>query len=92
MMEEEDEEDEEDDQIYARDNDHSVVGITMPDGRKVTKTVKEIVEKLNDLRKHGLLFQHASGALYLIIKGSRSYTTTDNINDFLGYVFFDKTE
>jgi hypothetical protein len=39
-----------------------------------------------------LLFQHASGALYLIIKGSRSYTTTDNINDFLGYVFFDKTE
>ncbi len=64
----------------------------MPDGRKVTKTVKEIVEKLNDLRKHGLLFQHASGALYLILKGSRSYTTTDNINDFLGYVFFDKTE
>ncbi|MGB8023420.1 MAG: hypothetical protein WCF06_03780 [Nitrososphaeraceae archaeon] len=88
MMEEE----EEDDQIYARDNDHSVVDITMPDGRKVTKTVKEIVEKLNDLRKHGLLFQHASGALYLILKGSRSYTTTDNINDFLGYVFFDKNE
>jgi hypothetical protein len=83
---------EEDDQIDARDNDHSVVDITMPDGRKVTKTVKEIVEKLNDLRKHGLLFQHASGALYLILKGSRSYTTTDNINDFLGYVFFDKTE
>jgi hypothetical protein len=83
---------EEDDQIDARDNEHSVVNITMPDGRKVTKTVKEIVEKLNDLRKHGLLFQHASGALYLILKGSRSYTTTDNINNFLGYVFFDKTE
>jgi hypothetical protein len=89
MMEEEEEEE---DQIDARDNDHSIVDITMPDGRKVTKTVKEIVEKLNDLRKHGLLFQHASGALYLILKGSRSYTTVDNINDFLGYVFFDKTE
>jgi hypothetical protein len=82
----------EEDQIDARDKDCSIVDITMPDGRKVTKTVKEIVEKLNDLRKHGLLFQHASGALYLILKGSRSYTTTDNINDFLGYVFFDKTE
>jgi hypothetical protein len=81
-----------DDQIDVIDNDHIVVDITMPDGRKATKTVKEIAERLNELRKQGLLFQHASGALYLILKGSRSYTTTDYINDFLGYVFFDNAE
>jgi len=90
-------EDEEDDQIDARDNDHSIIDITMPNGRKVTKTVNEIVKKLNDLRKQGLLFQHASGALYLILKGRTDhcntfYDTTNNINDFLGYVFFDETE
>ena len=66
----------EDDQIDARDNDHSLVDITMPDGRNVTKTVKEVVEKLNDLRKQGLLFQHASGALYLILKGRADHRGT----------------
>jgi hypothetical protein len=34
-----------DDQIDVIDNDHIVVDITMPDGRKATKTVKEIAKK-----------------------------------------------
>jgi hypothetical protein len=75
--------------ILDYNDDSVVIDLTTKDGRKIAKTVKEIVEKLNDLRKQGLLFQHASGALFLIVKGSRSYTYTHDINEFLSHIFCD---
>jgi len=77
------------DAMLDYNDDSVVIDLTTTDGRKIAKTVKEIVEKLNDLRKQGLLFQHASGALFLIVKGSQSYTYTHDFNEFLSHIFCD---
>jgi len=82
--------------IIEEINDENIsVNLSMPDGRKVTKTIREVAEKLNSLRRQGLLFQHGSGALFLIQKGredrdGKYYDVTINISEFLGYVFDDK--
>jgi hypothetical protein len=77
-------------------NDENIsVNLSMPDGKKVTKTIREVAEKLNSLRRQGLLFQHGSGALFLIKKGRADhdgtyYDVTNNISEFLGYIFDDE--
>ncbi|MBV9177155.1 MAG: hypothetical protein JO297_08960 [Nitrososphaeraceae archaeon] len=83
--------------IIEETNEENIsINLSMPDGRKLTKTVREVAEKLNSLRKQGLLFQHGSGALFLIQKGKADrnrtyYDVTNNISKFLGYVFDDET-
>jgi len=84
--------------IIEEINDENIsVNLSMPDGRKVTKTIMEVAEKLNSLRRQGLLFQHGSGALFLIQKGredrrdGKYYDVTNNISEFLGYIFDDET-
>jgi hypothetical protein len=83
--------------IIEEINDENIsVNLSMPDGRKVTKTIREVAEKLNSLRRQGLLFQHGSGSLFLIQKGradynGKYYDVTNNISEFLGYIFDDET-
>jgi hypothetical protein len=82
--------------IEEINDENTSVNLSMPDGRKVTKTIREVAEKLNSLRRQGLLFQHGSGALFLIQKGRADcngtyYDVTNNISEFLGYIFDDET-
>jgi hypothetical protein len=83
--------------IIEEINDENIsVNLSMPDGRNVTKTIREVAEKLNSLRRQGLLFQHGSGTLFLIQKGRTDrdgtyYDVTNNISEFLGYIFDDET-
>ena len=82
--------------IQEINDDNISFNLSMPDGRKVTKTIREVAEKLNSLRRQGLLFQHGSGALFLIQKGredrdGKYYDVTINISEFLGYIFDDET-
>jgi hypothetical protein len=82
--------------IEEINDENTSVNLSMPNGRKVTKTIREVAEKLNSLRRQGLLFQHGSGALFLIQKGRADryqtyYHVTNNISEFLGYIFDDET-